>query len=344
MAQIGNNNISLHAVRAILGESSRSLVSLCQSSKINKWSKKSPIAIAGGKWTSPTTTLNNAHTQGEWSWMQNALTAYRLGDFREYTDVEVKPFTCTFPDELFKNSANRQFGSTDTPIGGNTVSITEVGNLKEVLQLGGAIYKCLVIVNISRSSTVYTTYLDNVDLSSFATWQLGDSIRVAYCLTDKQHVITDLGTAANFFSIKCTAYDMVTKTYVLSNPSRPWDVINAPTVVQTGSYAMFTNPALGGLGFKFTIKGNTNAGFAENSYATFAISVYEKRGTNIGTVLQLGTVADNGVINGAIGLPYHNKEVQNIFLSYGYLDNIMLRVEQVGKSWVSDMPLMQIIS
>ena len=90
----GTNNISLSAISTALEEPSPySLINACSSDNVNRWAKSSPLTKSSeSMWIAPTS-ANYMDTLIKSNWYYNLrpLTAYKLGDFRNYTTDVIYP-------------------------------------------------------------------------------------------------------------------------------------------------------------------------------------------------------------------------------------------------------------
>ena len=121
MATLGTTNISMSAVRTLLGESSWTLSGLCTSANINKWAKYKPVR---GTYPASSNYTYGIDVEDDWAYLQ-PNSVYRLGDFRQYNHSALPPIKLTmYPDSTQLNEEDLNFAIT---ISEDDLSLEDLG-------------------------------------------------------------------------------------------------------------------------------------------------------------------------------------------------------------------------
>ena len=122
---LGTTNISMSAVRTLLGESSWTLSGLCTSANINKWSKYKPVrgTWPAGEWPYTYGVL----VDSSWAYVQ-PNNNYRLGDFRNYDHDALPPIKLVdYPDASQLNKENLNFAIEINNDSSTALNLTDLG-------------------------------------------------------------------------------------------------------------------------------------------------------------------------------------------------------------------------
>ena len=121
MATLGTTNISMSAVRTLLGESSWTLSGLCTSANINKWAKYKPVR---GTYPASSNYTYGIDVEDDWAYIQ-PNSVYRLGDFRQYNHSALPPIKLVdYPDSTQLNEEDLNFAIT---ISEDDLSLEDLG-------------------------------------------------------------------------------------------------------------------------------------------------------------------------------------------------------------------------
>lgn len=110
--------ITTALVSQTIGQSSNDVGTLCESDKINKWSKNKPVRIQDGNCGLNITSsinltgiINLVNTGTTWSYDKptgGATSPFRLGDFRQYNHVAKSPILVDVPDSTLISAGSVQ--------------------------------------------------------------------------------------------------------------------------------------------------------------------------------------------------------------------------------------------
>lgn len=222
MATFGTNNISLNAVRAVLGEPTKSLWALCHNTNINRWAKYSPLTNHGSNISYKSLPVSDPWNCAVWEHVPYNITEARLGDFRQYDHNAFKPVTVMFPEKMYKNIINAVACGYQPTGDVNTTSILVQDVYRVDDKYFGVAIRKKGDTNYSwvTSQTLGGSMVD-IDLSKLAGISNGTTIELvtffssAKKLIDGPHVMTD------FYSVKCDANIIDRKEYTVLNYSPP---------------------------------------------------------------------------------------------------------------------------
>ncbi|MGL5786539.1 MAG: hypothetical protein ACRCX4_06980 [Bacteroidales bacterium] len=227
MATFGDNNISLNAVRAVLGESSKSLWNLCNNPNINKWAKYSPQTDNGKAIPFATYTVSNPFDVAQWEYNKRTITQAKLGDFRRYKHDAQNPIVIGWPEQLYYNAPN-------------SISMGETGDLNNIKLSDLGIsnkYMGVAVRRVSSSSdkrgnwcTGNTTGDWTVPLDFKGIFSSRIQVELVVFLTDiKKTSLTEPDKFGDFWSVKTDANVIDRKTYTLSEfvPPTTYELIYA---------------------------------------------------------------------------------------------------------------------
>lgn len=207
MAVIGSTDVSRDLIRAMLGESSKSIWTISHNPNINKWAKFSPLSRNGGKWIAPQgATAHPKDATAAW-YFRDPTSGYpaRLGDFRSYTNEVIPPVSMFFPDKIIAGS-NKGIAigiMIDSPY---MVSFEDVFPPDQYPKL----YPC---VCISDSKGVYVweaaDSINGIDLKGHS---FTSPVTITYCMSDTKKALSDPNQIAQFYSLNFDGNFSSTKT------------------------------------------------------------------------------------------------------------------------------------
>lgn len=257
MTTFGSSNIYLNAVRASLGEDTGSLIALCHSPNINKWAKYSPLTRNGGKWTVPVTYRALPYQAIDpWEFVEPPHYTARLGDFRMYADDFIPPVSFIFPSKIVAGDNFLGMGIFDSPY---HISIGDVHSEYN----NNALYPCVCLDDMNGMYSWAAGFdLGHIDLTGY---DLGKEVRVTYCLSDTEKVMSAPNVTARFYSLnfgegvypqKVLPFDSLEVT----DPNNPEDVdFNIQSLYYPVGNTCNFKTVDGRLGIHFTLKDSSGA-------------------------------------------------------------------------------------
>lgn len=216
MAVFGTKNISLNAVRAALGETSKSLRDICRSPKINKWSRYSPLTNGGNYIPFETYPVSNPFDVSQWEHTKRAITEAKLGDFRNYKHDALPPATIMFPTELYKDLAWNQFvvnfeKETAYTEGICLDKVIDISNL----YLGVAIRKKGSNGYHWATTEVKGGNIVSLNLTNVNYFDVNDIVECTVFFTPTKKNIDNPDVLTDFYSLKCDINTIITKEYTI---------------------------------------------------------------------------------------------------------------------------------
>lgn len=215
MATFGNNNISLNAVRAVLGESTKSLWNLCNNKNINKWAKYSPRTHNGSFIPYSVLPANSPYECTVWTSSPAAIRAH-LGDFRNYKHDALQPVTVMWPTEIYKDLQYNQFivNFENTSAYTEGICLDEVMNISN-LYLGVAIRKKGSSGYQWATSEVKGGNIVSLNLSNVNYFNVNDVVECTVFYTPTRKNLDNPDVLTDFYSLKCDANTVITKEYTI---------------------------------------------------------------------------------------------------------------------------------
>lgn len=217
MATFGNTNISLNAVRATLGESTKSLWNLCHNSNINKWALYSPLTNHGKNISYRCLPVSNPWDCTTWEYKPYNVTEARLGDFRNYEHAATKPVTIAYPTTLYKNVLNTFAAgfAPDTDVS-NSIRLKDVyGTANKYF--GVAIRKVGANTWSWCTSDTKGSSMVGIDISGLAGLNSGTQVEVITFFSSTMKALSSPDVQADFYSIQCDSETIAKKVYTIQN-------------------------------------------------------------------------------------------------------------------------------
>lgn len=226
MATFGNTNISQNAVRAVLGEKSKSLWSLCHNPNISKWAKYSPLTSHGQNIPFSTNPVSNPFDVEQWVYTSRQVTEAKLGDFRNYKHDSQNPITIGFPDKLYYNAPN----SISMSVLSDTNNISLVDLRIDNKYMGVAVRRSGSTDKRGIWCTGHSIGDWTVPIDFSGVYSRSETIEVVVFLTDlKKTSFTEPDKMGDFWSVKSDTNVIDRKTYTLSEwiPPTTYELIYA---------------------------------------------------------------------------------------------------------------------
>lgn len=215
MATFGENNISLNAVRAVLGESTKSLWNVCNNPNINKWAKYSPRTHNGNYIPYSVLPTDKPFMCEIWTSSPAAIRAH-LGDFRNYKHDALPPAAIMFPTELYKDLAYNQFVVNFE----NSTAFTEGICLNEVMDISN-LYLGVAIRKKGSSGFEWATSevkggnIVTLNIANINYYNVHDIVECTVFYTPTKKNIDSPDVLTDFYSLKCDANTVITKEYTI---------------------------------------------------------------------------------------------------------------------------------
>lgn len=236
MAVFGTKNISLNAVRAALGETSKSLREICQSPRINKWAKYSPQTNQGNAINFSTYAVSNPFDVTQWEYTKRTITQAKLGDFRNYKHDAQNPITIGFPEALYYNAPNSismTVISSDT----NNINLTDLKISNKYM--GVAVRRAGSTDKRGNWCTGHSIGDWTVPIDFTGIYSRRETVEVIVFLTDlKKESFTEPDKFGDFWSVKSDTNIIDRKTYTLTEfvPPTTYELIYATETPTYGNW------------------------------------------------------------------------------------------------------------